>query len=101
FVLYLGILAFMRLLPRRTGGEVARMDLIFMLLIAEAATHSMGSYSSVADGLIVIIAFMALDYAINALTFYVPALEKLVTPGPLTVVRNGKPLMDNLRREFL
>ena len=25
FVLYLGILAFMRVLPRRTGGEVARI----------------------------------------------------------------------------
>ena len=29
-VLYLAILAFMRVLPRRTGGEVARMDLLFI-----------------------------------------------------------------------
>lgn len=100
-VLYLAILAFMRLLPRRTGGEVARMDLLFMLLVAEAATHSVGDYSSIADGLIVIVAFMAMDYAVNALTYYVPPLEKLVTPRPLPVVKEGKPIHENMRREFL
>jgi uncharacterized membrane protein YcaP (DUF421 family) len=100
-VLYLGILAFMRILPRRTGGEVAHMDLIFMLLVAEAAAHSMGDYKSVGDGLIVVVTFMVLNYAINALTFYVPSLEKLVTAGPVEVVRDGKTVPNNMRREFL
>ncbi|MBS3652513.1 DUF421 domain-containing protein [Pseudaminobacter sp. 19-2017] len=100
-VLYLGILAFLRVLLRRTGGEVAHMDLIFMLLIAEAAAHSMGDYHSVGDGLIVIITFMALNYSVNAFSFYLPSLEKLVESGPLEVVRDGKPLPDNMRREFL
>jgi uncharacterized membrane protein YcaP (DUF421 family) len=101
FVLYLGILALMRLLRRRTGGEVAHMDLIFMLLVAEAAAHSMGHYSAVGDGLLVIVTFMALNYAVNALSYYVPAFKKLATLRPLEVVKDGKPLLDNMRREFL
>ena len=32
-VLYVGILVLMRIMPRRTGGELAIMDLVFVLLI--------------------------------------------------------------------
>ncbi|RYY42484.1 MAG: DUF421 domain-containing protein, partial [Chitinophagaceae bacterium] len=49
-ILYLGILLLMRFLPRRTGGELAVMDLIFVLLIAEAGTHALGNYSSITEG---------------------------------------------------
>jgi uncharacterized membrane protein YcaP (DUF421 family) len=41
-VLYFGILIFMRFMPRRTGGELATMGLVFLLLIAEAAAHALG-----------------------------------------------------------
>jgi uncharacterized membrane protein YcaP (DUF421 family) len=40
----------MRFMPRRTGGELATMDLVFLLLIAEAAAHALGDYMTVADG---------------------------------------------------
>jgi uncharacterized membrane protein YcaP (DUF421 family) len=49
-VLYFGILILMRFMPRRTGGELATMDLVFLLLIAEAAAHALGDYTTVADG---------------------------------------------------
>ncbi len=52
--LYFGVLVFARVMPRRTGGELAMMDLIFVLLIAEAAAHTLSDYSSVVDGMIVI-----------------------------------------------
>ena len=49
-VLYFGILILMRLMPRRTGGELAMMDLVFLLLITNAASHALGAYNAVADG---------------------------------------------------
>ncbi len=58
-VMYLGILLLFRVLPRRTGGEMAMMDLIFVLLITEAATHSLGGYSSITEGFIVIVTMMS------------------------------------------
>ena len=100
-VLYLGILVLMRLMPRRTGGELATMDLIFVVLIAEAAAHALGDYTSVADGIIVIATLMAWNYLINALSYRVRFIERLVSAPPLQVVRDGRLLRRNMRREWV
>lgn len=99
--LYLGIVILMRFMPRRTGGELETMDLIFIVLIAEAAAHAVGDYTSVADGFVLILVLMAWNYALNALTYYVPAIERLMSPAPLQVIRNGRMLRRNMRREYL
>lgn len=99
--LYFAILVFMRFMPRRTAGELATMDLIFLLLIAEAAAHSLGDYQSVADGVIVIATLMAWDYFLNFLAFHVPFVERLTAAPPLRVVRDGRLLRRSMRREFL
>ena len=65
-LLYFGFLTLVRLMPRRTGGEIATMVLIFVLLIAEAAAHSLGDYTSLADGGVLIAAFMGWNWLINA-----------------------------------
>jgi uncharacterized membrane protein YcaP (DUF421 family) len=100
-VLYFGILFMTRLMPRRTGGELAMMDLIFVLLIAEAAAHAMGEYTSVADGIVMVATFMGWNYLINALSYRVPFIERLVSSPPLQVIKDGKLLRRNMRREFL
>ena len=99
--MYLGILLLFRVLPRRTGGEMAMMDLIFVLLIAEAATHSLGGYSTITEGFIVIGTMMAWNYLFNFLSYYVPFVEKLVSPPPLQIIKNGRLLKRNMRREYL
>ncbi|MCP2045327.1 DUF421 domain-containing protein [Pontibacter sp. HSC-36F09] len=100
-VLYLGILFLLRIVPRRTGGELATMDLLFVVLIAEATTHSLGGYKSITEGFIVILTLMVLNYAINFLSYYSPFIEKLVSSPALLVVKDGKLLRRNMRREFL
>lgn len=100
-VLYFGILIFMRFMPRRSGGELATMDLVFLLLIAEAAAHALGDYTAVADGVIMIATLMGWNYLLNFLSFYVPFLERLISAPPLQVVRDGQLLRRNMRREFL
>lgn len=100
-VMYLGILLLFRILPRRTGGEMAMMDLIFVLLIAEAATHSLGGYSSITEGFIVIITMMAWNYLFNYLSYHIPFVEKIVSAPPIRIVKNGKLLKRNMRREYL
>lgn len=99
--LYFGILLFMRFMPRRTGGELAMMDLVLLLLIANAAANTMGGYTSVTAGAIMIATLMGWNYLINLLSFYVPFIERLVSAPPLQVVRNGELLRRNLRREFI
>jgi uncharacterized membrane protein YcaP (DUF421 family) len=100
-IMYLGILLLFRVLPQRTGGEMAMMDLIFGLLIAEAATHSLGGYSSVTEGFIVIVTMMAWNYLLNYLSYHIPFVEKMVSPPPLQIIKNGKLIKRNMRREYL
>lgn len=100
-LLYFGFLTLVRLMPRRTGGEIATMDLIFVLLIAEAAAHSLGDYTSLADGGVMIAAFMGWNWLINALSYRFPAIERLVSAKPIEVIKRGKLLRRNMRREYL
>jgi len=99
--LYFAILVLLRLMPRRTGGELATMDLIFIVLIAQSAAHSMGNYTSVADGFVLITTLMAWNYLINALSYRVAFIEWLVSSPPLQVVCDGQILRRNMRSEFL
>jgi uncharacterized membrane protein YcaP (DUF421 family) len=99
--LYFGVLILVRLMPRRTGGELATMDLIFVLLIAEAAAHSLGDYSSIADGLVMIATLMLWNYVVNALSWRVRAIERLVSSPPISVIRHGRLLRRNMRKEYL
>lgn len=100
-LLYFGLLILVRMMPRRTGGELATMDLIFVLLIAEAAAHSLGDYASVGDGLVMIVVLMSWNWLVNVLSFRIPAIERLVSAPAIEVVRDGKLLRRNMRREYL
>ena len=51
------------------------MDLIFIILIAGAAAHSMGDYKSIADGLALIVILMGCSYLVNFLSYHVPFIE--------------------------
>ena len=99
--LYVGVLILVRMMPRRTGGELATMDLIFVLLIAEAAAHALGDYSSVGDGMVMIVTLMSWNWLVNVLSFRIPALERLASAPPIQVIREGKLLRRNMRREYL
>jgi uncharacterized membrane protein YcaP (DUF421 family) len=77
------------------------VDLIFVVLIAEAAAHALGDYTSVADGLLLILTLMAWNYTVNALSYHVRIIERFLTPPPLQVIRNGRLLRRDMREEFL
>lgn len=100
-VLYVGILILMRLMPRRTGAELSLMDLIWVLLITEAASNAMGNYTSLQDGIILIVIYMAWDYLINILKQNSKTVERLLSSAPLLIVKDGQMLKRNMRKEFL
>ncbi len=99
-ILYFAIIAFMRLMPR-IGGELAVMDLVFLLLIAEAAAHGMGEHDTVGDAILMIATLIGWNYLLNLLSFHIPFFEKLISGAPVQIVRNGRLLRRNMRREYL
>lgn len=100
-VLYFAILVLMRLMPRRMGGELATMDLILLLLIAAAASNAFGNYQSVTDGLLLVAVLMGWNYVVNAASYRFRCIERLVSSPPIQIIRDGKLLKRNMRREFL
>lgn len=100
-VLYFAILLLLRVMPRRTGGELATMDLVLILLMTEAATHALGDYTSLGDGLFVITTVMVLNFSVNFLSYRVPWMERLVSSPPIPIVLDGRIQRRNMRREFV
>lgn len=99
--LFILFMVLFRLMPRRTGGELAPMDLVFLLLITEAASNSMGDYSSLADGTVIILTMLALNYVTNRLSFALPWFERMMEHKPLQIIRDGQTIPRNLKREML
>jgi uncharacterized membrane protein YcaP (DUF421 family) len=99
--LYFTILVLLRLMPRRTGGELATMDLAFLLLVAGAASNALGKNPSVGEGIVLVLVLMACNVVVNAASYRFRWIERLVSAPPIQVVRNGQLLRRNMRREFL
>lgn len=100
-LLYVGILMLLRIMPRRTAGEVAAMDLVLILLITESASHALGDFQTVGDGLVQILVVALLALLVNMASFHLPFVRKLVEAPPLKIVHNGRILRRNMRREFI
>ena len=76
-------------------------DLVFVLIVAEAAAHAMGAYESVTEGLIVVATLIGWNYLLNVLSFHFKFVERLTSAGPLPIIRDGKLLQKNMTRELL
>lgn len=100
-VMYFVLLVFHRMVPRRTVGSISIMDLILVVLIAEAAGKAMGDYNSIGAGVILVATLFWWTTALNWLTYAVPAIERLLSPSLLPVVSGGRLLRRNMRTEFL
>lgn len=101
-VMYLLLLAALRILVRRHVGSMSLMDLLLMVLIADAAQNAMADeYRSLSEGVVLCGTLIAWNYLFDWLAFRFKAFEKLLEPPPLPVIQNGKLLRRNMRAEFI
>lgn len=69
---------------------------------ADAAQNGMAKeYRSVTEGVMLVAMIIGWDYALDWLGYRFPAFQRLVRPAPLPLVRNGKLLYANMRRELV
>lgn len=101
-VVYLALFAMIRFLPSRQIGAMGVTDLLVVILFANAAQNSMASeFTSITDGLILISIMICWSYSLNWLGYRFPAIQRLLSPPPLLLVKNGKLLHRNMRRELI
>ncbi len=100
-VMYLAILAAMRIF-RRQAGSLSTADLLVVVLVADAAQNGMASeYYSVTEGLVLIATIYGWNYLLDAAAYRFPSVHRLLNPPPLTLVRDGQVMRKNLRQEML
>ena len=91
-----------RVVVRRRVGAVGISDVLLLVIIADAAQNAMaGEYRSVADGMVLVATIVGWNVLIDWATYRSAALERLLQPPPLVLVRNGRILHRHLRMEFI
>jgi uncharacterized membrane protein YcaP (DUF421 family) len=101
-LVYWFVFLIFRTLIKRDIGTVAVADLIVVVIIADAAQNAMAAdYKSITDGLILISTIVFWNFLLDWAAYRFPRLERLIAPKPLSLVKDGRILHHNLRREFL
>ena len=101
-ITYLGLFAVLRFMGRRQAGNFGPADLLVIVLIADAAQNGLGKeYSSITEGLVLVLTIVAWEYFIDWLKFRFPSLRPFLAPTSLTLIENGRVNQANLRHEML
>lgn len=98
-IIYVALLAALRLFGKREVGQFTLYDLVFILLVANALQPAItGPDTSLVGGLILVVALVGTNYLVGRLDS-MPRFHHLFTPAPTVIVRNGTYLPDVMRRE--
>jgi len=71
------------------------------VFVAEAAAHGMGEHETVGDAVLMIGTLIGWNYLLNLLSFHIPFVERLISGSPVQIVREGRLIRRNMRREYL
>lgn len=100
--IYWFIFLLFRFVLRRDTGSIAIADILLLVLIADAAQNALaGGYTTITEGMILVGTIAGWNYLLDWLAFRFERIHRLLEPPPLPLVRNGRLLRANLRRELL
>ena len=101
-LMYLVLFALLRTILKREAGTVGLTDLLVVVLIADAAQNGMaGQYNSLTDGVVLVATIVFWSYALDWLGFHFPAFQRLIKPEPLPLIRDGRLLHENMKKELI
>lgn len=91
-----------RFVLRRDVGSLGLGDFLFVVILGDAAQNAMiGNATSATDGMVLIATLVFWSYALDFMSFHFPPIERLTAAPRLCLVRNGKMLRRNMRRELI
>ena len=91
-----------RFVLRRDVGSMGITDFLFVVLLGDAAQNGMiGNATSASDGIVLIATLVFWNGSLDFLSWRFRAVEKLVVASRLTLVRDGRMLRRNMRREYI
>lgn len=101
-VTYMLLFLLLRVGPKREAGAAGITDLLVVVLIADAAQNAMaGTYTTVTEGILLVMTIIFWNWTLNWFAYRFGWFERFVMGPPLALIRNGKLLHRNMRRELI
>ncbi len=91
-----------RFVIRRDVGAVGIADVLLIVLVADASQNAMsGGYTTVSEGLLLISTLIGWNVLLDWMAFRWRWVRRIVEPSTLPLVRDGRLLRKNMRRELI
>ncbi|MDA8422678.1 MAG: DUF421 domain-containing protein [Nitrospiraceae bacterium] len=101
-VVYLFLLALLRITGKRQVGQLAPFDLVLLLVLANAVQNSMNAGdNSLIGGLITAATLIGLNFLVSLVTHRNKTLEAIIEGRPQVLVHNGKLFEDVMAKAQL
>jgi len=100
--MYWFLLLIFRFVLRRDSGSLGVADILLVVLIADASQNAMaGGHETVAEGCILVGTLVFWNYLLDWASYHSDLARKLTEAPPLPLIRAGRPLIRNMRKELL
>jgi uncharacterized membrane protein YcaP (DUF421 family) len=100
-IMYLVMFSLLRIF-RRQAGSIGIADLLVIVVIADAAQNGMaGDSKSITEAVLLISTIVGWDYFLDYLGFKSEFINQILEPKPLRIVKDGKMLRRNMRKEMI
>ena len=101
-VVYVVLLALLRITGKRQVGQLAPFDLVLLLVLSNAVQNSMnGGDNSLLGGLILAATLVGLNYLVGVVSYRSKRVEEFIDGKPEILVHNGQLYEDVMRRAQL
>ena len=83
-------------------GSVGIADILILLIVADASQNAMAAeYKSISDGMVLVSTLIAWNVLLDWLSFRFKGFRRFAVASSLCLVKNGRMLRRNMRREFI
>lgn len=99
-LVYLCLLVLFRVVLRRQSGSIGLPDVMLAVLVSEAVSNGLtADFRSLPNALAVALAMLLTNFALDWLSHRFARVRKLLEPDPVELVRDGRPVRENMDRE--
>lgn len=100
--IYWFLLILFRVVLRRGVGSVGIADILMIVILADASQNAMAGPSvSITDGILLVSTLATWNVLLDWLSYRYPLVDRLMSATPLVLIKHGRVLHRNLRKEHL
>lgn len=101
-IIYLGLNLIFRFVLRRDLGSLGVPDVLFIVLVADAAQNAMaGESRTITDGIVLVGTLVFWNLALDRLAFASPRMRRLIELPAIPLIKDGKWVRSNLKRQWI